>query len=762
MTDELISNGFSLDLSDNIPVPINLSIADAKDPSKRKRNFSKTITLPGTMTNMEFFSGSFSFSVTDTGIVFDATAKAPIILYKRGISIMPDGVIKLNSVKITNKIVDSFECQIFSETVDYFLLLDSIKVNELDWTDYTHTLTRPNQIASWSAAIGSGYYYGLIERGLGRPGATIFRTTDLVPYVYSKEVMVKIFEWLDIPFTSDFMDTTRYKSKLFGYGGGELVTISAAAINDRKVEIDNGDFTRTVGGVLGGGSAPDYYSFPVGQFNPFKDNPQYSTFTKTIAQDNSSQWDDGEITAQFSGNYNLSITMALDYQYNYGAGTFIIGDGFKLSVAKNGGGLYQISFTPQSTTSDNGTFTLVANSHAISLESGDVLFFGLQFGGARISGATTNVTLDITTSTPITIDLISTDTTVTDGSTVELNKFLPDIKCSTFLLGEILNHNLYLSDPDDDGNVIIEPLSGGFYQPTSTFDDWTELVDHDKDVIVKPTANDYSKVFNFKYKKNKDQDAKTYLDKYEREYGDLAYEQGSYYAKGEQKIELPWSTIIPYQIADGIHVPRFIKIQNGVMSPNKGEPRVMMRNGLKAGNWTFRDALNPANSQQLTTYPSVHHFDNWSSPGYDLNFQLVYELFYTATNVTTVNSFSEYYFESVNEMTNAAGKSLLGYFKLNPYLVKTIDFSKLKMINGTLWRLNEVLDFDDNIQATTKCELIKVLNAKSPNRTGYAIPIVALTFDTGNVTSPSGNGSGVGVVSGGFNSSNQYNNVIKG
>ena len=84
------------------------------------------------------------------------------------------------------------------------------------------------------------------------------------------------------------------------------------------------------------------------------------------------------------------------------------------------------------------------------------------------------------------------------------------------------------------------------------------------------------------------------------------------------------------------------------------------------------------------------------------------------------------------------------------------------MINGTLWRLNEVLDFDDNIQATTKCELIKVLNAKSPNRTGYAIPIVALTFDTGNVTSPSGNGSGVGVVSGGFNSSNQYNNVIKG
>jgi len=390
------------------------------------------------------------------------------------------------------------------------------------------------------------------------------------------------------------------------------------------------------------------------------------------------------------------------------------------------------------------------------------LSFVLEFGSARITNALAQqISIDVTTNGAITIDLVSTDTQVTDGSTVQLGQFLPDMKCSEFLLGEIRHHNLYLSDPDDEGVVSIEPLSGGFYQATNVFDDWTELVDHDKDVIFKPTANDYSKIFNFAFKKNTDQDAKTYFEKYDSEYGDLMYEQGSYYAKGEQKIQLPWSTIVPYQIAPGIHIPRFVKIQNGVMSPNKGAARVMMRNGLKAGNWTFRDALNPANTQELTTYPSVHHFDDWTDPEFDLNFQLVKELFYVAYIVTTVNAFSEYYFESINEMTNPAGKSLLGYFKLDPLAVKTIDFSKLKMINGSLFRLNEVLDFDDNIEETTKCELIKVLEAKSKNRTGIAVEAVALTIG-GNLGSPPGNGSDVGIITGGVGTSTPSSNIIFG
>ena len=155
---ELIAQGFTLDLADNIAVPINYAIADIKDPTKRKRNFSKTIILPDTSNNRKFFGGAFSLHVTENAINFDATKKVEAVLKKNNVPIMTDAVIKLN--KVTRKDKDlEFDITLFSESVDYFLLLSNILVNELDWSAYDHALTKANIEASWSATAGTGYYY---------------------------------------------------------------------------------------------------------------------------------------------------------------------------------------------------------------------------------------------------------------------------------------------------------------------------------------------------------------------------------------------------------------------------------------------------------------------------------------------------------------------------------------------------------------------------------------------------------------------------
>jgi len=237
MTDELISSGYQLDISDSIPIPVSYAIADVKEPSKRKKSFSKEITLPATMRNNAFFAGSFRFTSNDNTVNFDATAKADIILKKRGVQVLK-GLIKLNSVVIDNG-TPSYKCQIFAESVDIFLLLQNVMVNELDWSAYTHTLSRTNIKNSWTATIGSGYYYPLIERR-ARLGATIWNTTDLVPYVYVREVLLKCFELVGLTWDSDFLDTNQFKSLLFGYGGGDIPTLPALEIANRKVELDNG------------------------------------------------------------------------------------------------------------------------------------------------------------------------------------------------------------------------------------------------------------------------------------------------------------------------------------------------------------------------------------------------------------------------------------------------------------------------------------------------------------------------------------------
>lgn len=737
MTDELIVEGYELDLTENIPVPLTYAIADVKDPSKRKQSFSKEVKLPDTVNNRAFFIGSFGFTTTDSGVSFDATAKAVVIVKKRGIKVI-DGVLKLDNVVIENREI-SFICRVLSDNVDFFQLLSTINISDLGWSEYNHTLNRTNIKASWLTANGLGYRYPLIERGNGRLGATIWRTTDIVPYVHIHEVLLKLFEWADLEWDSNYLDSSLFKSILFGYGGGEIKSISATDQNDRKIEIDNGDFNYSKT-TLSGPTSGDVttYNMNVPQLNPFIDD----LFTHTETQDILNQYSDGEIEINRSGNYSLAIDCTLDYSVDVGAMSFESFFGTKIQVCRNGLVIYEIKPTVFAYTTTTGTIVLNENAtRTIFLQSGDTVSFKLNIGGLKASGTVEPVTVDLTTNGDITIDLTSVDTTVTDGGTVELSNFIPIMKGSDFLMGAIRQANLYLSDPDNDGVIKSEPLSD-FYLGTAQFTDITQKVDHSKPITLTPSANEYAKNIIYSFKKSTDYDASRYLDKWAEEYGDLNYIQGSYYAKGDLKTELPWSTIIPYEFAPGILAPRFIKIENNVTKPNTGAPRIMFWNGLKDGSWTLRDTVGTG-SEVLTTYPCVHHFDDWEDPEFDLNFKLVSEVYYTATSVTTKNSYSEYYSTFINEMTSPAGQLVKLSVTFDENDIKNRDFRKLLMINGGLFRLNKINDFSADVKTSTEIELVKVLKAKKKRRLTFTVPTSA---STGHpvITSPVGVGMGAG------------------
>lgn len=756
MTDELICNGVSLDLSAVIPVPISYAIADVKDPSKRKKTFSKEITLPSTMKNNAFFAGSFRYTSTESGINFDATAKAEIILKKRGVQVLK-GVIKLNSVSIDSGVV-TYKCQVFSESVDVFLLLQNIAVNELDWSAYTHTLNRTNIKNSWTAAIGSGYYYPLIDRRQ-RLGTTIWNTTDIVPYVYLREVLLKCFQLVGLEWDSDFLDSTLFKSILFGFGGGELKSQPASELNNRKVLLDNGDFNYSYTVNFGG------YIIPKA-VDAFAPNTTYSTFTATETQDNYNQHDLGEITIQQSGEYTLEISLVLDYLITT-SNIYNTYSSPALYVTKNGTTVYKLTPSAMLTYVLSGTLTFDNNASAVlSCQSGDVI--GFQFFSGLLNSYTDYnnytqdpVTLDITTNAfnPVTIHLTCNNATITDGEPVVLNQFLPNMKCSEFLLNCIRQFNLYIGEPSESGVCKVEPLSD-YYQATTVFDDITHLIDHDKETTVEPSANTFNKNILFSYKKQTHSDFVTYFDKWGTEYNNLNQTQGSYYAKGDYKIDLTWATIVPYEVSSGILVPRFIKIEGNVIKPNAGDPVICFRNGSKTGSWTFKDTVGTG-QEVLTTYPCIHHFNNWNNPTFDLAFRLVNEVFYVATNVTNNNCYSAYYFDFINEMTSSAGQIVNTYVYWKETDIKDLDFSKFKMINGALFRLNEIKEFAPETEDSTKIELVKVLKAKKKNRQNLTVPRIAPT-SASFVGSPLGVGVDTGVSNGGKNDVLVYSNLSKG
>jgi hypothetical protein len=757
MTDELISNGYSLDISNTIPIPVSYAIADVKEPSKRKKSYSKEITLPATMNNNAFFAGSFRLTSNDSVVNFDATAKADIVLKKRGVVVLK-GLIKLNSVVI-NDGIPSYKCQIFSESVDIFLLLQNIMVSELDWSAYNHTLSRTNIKNSWTATAGSGYYYPLIDRR-PRLGATIWNTTDLVPYIYLREALLKCFELVGLTWDSDFLDSSQFKNILFGYGGGEIKTISPADVENRRIELTNGTFDSnsiySVSELLGNDIRLIFWL-------PIPDAFSASTFQSsssfTEATDNYNQFDDGTITVQRSGRYQMTIGLELDYTITTPSGTINGYKGLKLNINKNGvvatvatdGGLVYTSMT--------GTIIL-DSTFELECQSGDVIDFTFDTGQlALLDNIDTSATLTLTEHSPITIDFVSIDTNATDGDTILLSRFLPSMKCSDFMLNCIRQFNLYISDPSESGVCKIEPLSD-YYQQTSVFTDITDIVDNDKEIQIRPSANEFKKNILFQFKKQSHYDFEQYFNKWQVEYNNLNQVQGSYYAKGDYKVDLTWATIIPYEVSTGILVPRFIKIENNTVKMNQGDPIICFRNGSKTGSWTFRDTVG-SGQEVLTTYPCIHHFNNWTNPTFDLSFQLTNELYYVANKITTNNCYSTYYFDFVNEMTNRAGQIVKLYVYWKALDVRNLDFSKFLMVNGALFRLNEVNEFAPESEDSTQIELIKVLKAKKKNRQNLTIPRIA-PVGVGMASSPVGVGIDTGVSSGGKDAVLIYSNLSKG
>lgn len=748
MTDQLIvDGGFELDLIDSLPVPISFSISDVKEPQKRKQSFSKEVTLPSTSNNRAFFVGNFGFTSTLNGLSFDATSKVNVTLKKNGIEVL-NGLLKLDKVTINNGVI-SFICRVLSDSVDIFQLLSTINVAELGWSEHNHTLTRTNVKASWITPIGTGYCYPLIERGNGRIGATIWRTTDISPYVFMHEVMLKIFKYLGITWSSAFLDSTLFKSILFGYGGGEFKSVSATEINKRKVLITSGNTTKNILRLpyTGGNPLTSYHYFGQVNFNPFDS----SVFTSTETQDLLSQYNDGIMVISQTGNYNVSFNCNFNYNITLDFSPLYVQNQIpRLEVYRNGVLIH--------TAIPTGAFNIGALSGSINMtasipwqfNSNDVISFkfvaGQLFSQLTVGNNSGNGTYTLTTpAANSTITLTATDSAVTDGSTIELGNYIPTMKCSDFLLGVIRQFNLYLSDKDNDNVVRIEPLTD-FYKPTNQFIDITKKVDISKEITLTPSSNEFAKEIEYKYKKNTDADADRYALKWGEAYGDNEIIQGSFYAKGKELIELPWSSIVPFAINNQINVPRFVKIDNGALKINGGAPRIMFYNGLKAGNFTLRNSVG-GGSENLSNYPSVHHFDNYLNPLFDLNFKLVSELYYVTNIVTTKNCYSQYYAVFVDEMTSASGQLVKLSVTWDELEIKNRDFSKLLMYNGGLFRLNKIDDFVANVNASTGIEMVKVLKANNPRGKQVNTALGALTISTW-IGSPTGKGLGSGVLSG--------------
>ena len=791
MSSKLVVNNYLIDLSNDVAVPITFSVADVKNPQSRTRSFSKSIDIPGTSNNLKFFASAFGLATDGTGnefTIFNPSLKAPFNYYKDDLLIF-SGKFELTNVKKNNGDY-SFSCILYSNIVDYFAELKNKKLSELGWSEYNHNLNAFNISQSWNDKIkinnvsvknfvgkggknpkAKGYVYPLINYGYPTPlNTNVYKVTDLIPYVYVRECLTKIFKFIGLTINNsdlDFINSLDFKRLIYGSSGGEKLRISDAEKTARTLQLTNiFEPLGTAKSTFVNNSFSFQHALLIGDY--------IKTNTKTTISGK-------YINIGATGKYNLSYTTKI--KINTPNTLDVIDFGSNIQIFYNGFLKIQVPF---SITKTNTEISISFNTD-IDGKLNDKI--RLDFiGGLTIPGLNT-LEYEIYDGT---LTVAAIDGVITDESIIEVGTLLPDINCSEFLSGIISMFNLYITDSVDN-KVSIYTINEYYGKDYKNYLDWTNKVDHSKEIIINSASLIEGKNYLFKWSGEKDYYNELYLKASKNTFGNYSYEVEDTFKSGDKVWQLPFAQYVPVKMGD-LLIPQIYTIDNGVAKTYKSKGLLTFYNGLYAGQvvirkdayggdiiamgavlsrtntppvgvkdaryllgasptgvwnnkafniaeyngsiWVFTAPIfgmivNVKNENKVyrytdswniftdintyPNYPVAHHFNfavndtNFNFPLWDLHFQTREVRFDKIDTIPTLNLFNRFHEKNIKEITSKNSKLIEIYIKLTNKEILSLDFRKLIMIEGVLYKLNLISDFDSDAYESTKVELLKFI-----------------------------------------------------
>ena len=731
---ELIVNGVRLDVSEDINIPLNYSQADAKMPEKRKRNYSKDIVLPGTKVNNTFFQSAYNLNISDVygdlvGFEFDPTLRYPAIILRNG-KLIFRGDCNLRKVvtksDTTNGRINEFYINIYSEINGLFQSFQDLKVSDLDWSDYDFVLSVANIQATWTAAVGSGVWVPYIQYGYSQDPLKI-QTNQLFPFVYVKEIVEKAFALGGFTVTGNFFGSALLKKLTWGSGGGVIISIGVSDKANRLVDatgVGSASLTASPSGIETIGMIPKYTTFNVSYVYPFRTD---SFITVTEVSDILNQFNPSlsVLTVANTGTYLLDYSQNLTIDWATSSPSifekiFIIT--VTVIVRVNGAPIGTTVHNISSSADGSDTFNM-SILQPLSLNSGDKVRVSTQIdltgSKLRIDPLIPLNGIDIdTTFNSINYTFSATDSAIVDGDTVNISRFLPDMKLSDFMNDLITMFNLYMSDPDEN-NEIIMLSEGGYFLDTDDTDNWSNKLDRGSDIEIESASQIEGKTYRFKWAQDRDYYKNLYFQTYGHDYGDYNYEVPSTFKKGDKIYQLNSAQSVPVQIeSTDIIIPHIFQKEEatGVVKPHKGKPRFFFNNGTKTtvNGWKLVNSDTGAETVNFN-YPVAHHLDNLTTSTFDLNFGVPTIVYYNATTYTYNNLFLSYHSQFIRQLTGRDSKIVNAWFKLNESDFYTNFMRRLVNIDGVVYRKNQIKDWLANGSNVVKVELLKILEGDSFN-----------------------------------------------
>lgn len=689
MNTEIYIEGYKLEVSKDLSTLLNFAIDDVREFASRSTTFSKTIVLPGTANNNKLFGHIFNIgqsndydSATDNvGYNFNVSKSADCLIFQDQIQTFK-GVLRLMEINISNGNIE-YEVAVFGELASLNVALSGAFLHDLDFSAYDLALTYANIVASWDNPGGSGVYFPLVDYGTFSAAKHDWSYKTFRPALYVKEYLDKIFAAANFRFESDLFDTARFKHLVIPHNQKRLskyVTRQVSASrNDSSHVIDSG--------------TP--YTTPLSMSSVVVT----SSFTSTIA--------DSRFTYVVVDPLTLTVT------YNF-TGTYKAnGNGWIIQFKKNGviiaGTTINLARAFDTTTryfNYSGTFTE-------TFTNTDYIELVVTADGFTPTSGTDNI---VVSSGTLFVDSdIATLTEITYGVSIPINNSIPkNIRQIDFLVSIVKLFNLYVYEDRFDNRLIYFKPYIDFYSTDSANSiDWTYKLNREKPVKIKPMSEINAKKYDFKFKPDSDYYNEVYRKRYNQGYGDYTFTSDFEFAEQIKSLELIFSStpLVGYAGEDKVY-PTIFKRTGPDSAPVEenvdSNIRIMQTKKITGvSSWDILDGASVLTS--VTDYGYGGHLDDPDAPSDDLNFGALYELFFVLlSGDLSATQWNIYWSPYLAEITNKDSRMITGNFYLTAKDIFELDFSKFIYMEGNLFRLNRVRDYNASKLMDCQVELLKI------------------------------------------------------
>jgi hypothetical protein len=345
MSTVLYINNKLVELDSSTVIAMNFQVNDLAEIADRNVNFSNTIKIPKTPSNIKLFE------------LLGMTGNLSLVPYSEVRVKLINGLLEvvnngLIAVQDTSK--GFFSIVIFDGITSFKQAIDGLTLRNIDFDDINHYQTLANMVASLSNT--DTYIYPLVdfEVGIISPDSITHYANTLLPCAFYHNIFERIFEAAGFTYDGDIFSLDKFIKTVMPITG--KLNVEFEASSQFAAEYNSGNpATFQTFGISGGGTSPDTQEMAYDTVLSQSDIAISSVFGQTV----------------FTFSENTQIKFDLFFQKDDNDGVSGQEVTFEFTLRKNGTA-ENVFFTLDSLST--GVGEIFEASYVMNVEAGDIVW----------------------------------------------------------------------------------------------------------------------------------------------------------------------------------------------------------------------------------------------------------------------------------------------------------------------------------------------------------------------------------------------------